>query len=167
MEVEEELPGGPWYRVWMASPVILGLLQNMWVRDPAAARRLIERHGARGRRAMIRTFMPRTASGRALRRAFGSLFERITWENAASVVAGRSDAAPPADHLHLRRIVEELQPDVVVAFGRIAVDACRAAKLSPLIEARHPSPRSAGRTALPALTAAASELREFVAGDSG
>lgn len=144
------------------TPVILGLLQNMWVRDPAAARRLIERHGARGRRAMIRTFMPRTASGRALKRAFGDLFERITWENAASVVAGRSDAAPPADHLHMRRIVEDLKPDIVVAFGRIAVDACRAAKLTFLIEARHPSPRSAGRTTLPSLDEAAEALRTLV-----
>ncbi len=148
----------------MSDLVILGLLQNMWVKDPAAARRLIERHGSRGRRAMIRTFMPRTASGRALRQAFGDLFDRVTWENAASVVAGRSDAAPPADHLHLRRLVEDLEPAVVVAFGRLAVDAARAAKLTPLIEARHPSPRSCGKTGLPSLDAAAAELRQFVQG---
>lgn len=139
---------------------ILGLLQNMWVRDPERCRAMIAAQGARLRRRMIATWMPATPSGRALHSAFGDLFELITWENATPVVAGRSDAAPPADHWHIRALLLEFEPDVVLAFGRPSIAACRQHPSIPiLIEARHPSPRAAGCTTLPTLEEAAAQLR--------
>lgn len=140
-------------------PIVLGLLQNMWARDPAAMTRLIDNHGARGRRRAIAMFMPRTPSGRALRAAFGPLFGRIVWENVSTVVAGRSDGKPPADDWHIHCLLWELRPCIVIAFGRSAVDACRRHRIEVLIESRHPSPRAAGCSSLPSLYDAAESLR--------
>lgn len=145
---------------------ILGMLQNMWVRDPAAAQRIIDHHGPRARRRMIAAWMPKTPSGRALRRAFGPTFEQIVFDNVASEVASRSDAAPPVDHLHIRRLLDQFEPDVVLAFGRRAVEALRKHKVRRLIVSRHPSPRAAGCVTLPSLEEAAALLQSYTGADS-
>ena len=148
----------------MGEHVILGMLQNMWVRDPVTIRRVI-REKPSARRRMIALWMPKTPSGRALRAAFGDLFDRIVWDNAASAIGGQSDAAPKADHVHIAGLLRELQPSIVLAFGRKAVDALRQHNVPRLIESRHPSPRAAGCRTLPSLDAAASELRSALLGE--
>ena len=144
-------------------PCVLGLLQNMWVRDAAYARRMVAKYGQRVRFRMIATWMPASPSGQALQAAFGDLFELITWENVASRITGRSDCTPRADHVHIGKLLVLCRPDIVLAFGRTAVDAMGHHDVPKLIRARHPSPRARRCKTLPTLAEAAAELRRELA----
>jgi hypothetical protein len=136
------------------TPVILGLLQNQWAREPAKMAAMLERNPDR-RPALIRCLLAGSVSGRRLRDALGPWFHRITWDNASGQIAATASGAPPADLAHVRRLLETRKPDVVVAFGRMAQNAILAmGTLRPrfnwrghFIAAPHPAARRADITA--------------------
>lgn len=62
-------------------------------------------------------------TGKRLIAAFGDMYNKIHWDNAnwrhTSVVNGRV----PADLEHINRVLVLTQPDLVLAFGKVAKEA--------------------------------------------
>jgi|GEM_PF-1489362 hypothetical protein len=83
-------------------------------------------------------------SGKMLRKVFGKLCDDIVWEEASREIGGHSRAAFPADLAHIRKVLEDEKPDVVLALGKIAEDGVRLAGARwsfPCIMAPHPAAR--------------------------
>lgn len=84
-------------------------------------------------------------TGQVLKSVFGeTLCRRIIWEEASPEIGNHPTSAFPADVVHLNIVLEEINPDLVLAFGRIATDALEA--LVPktiLITGPHPTARGA------------------------
>lgn len=152
-------------------PVVLAVMQNQWVRDPDHLRRILDRHDAAFRRQMIaRLLFMGCVSGKRLKAAFGSeIINKIVWEEASPVITGSPREAPPADVDHLARVIEELKPDLVLTFGRIATNGvltalgrrlCEREERSgfPILSAPHPASRNPDALAS-ALGMMAQELR--------
>jgi hypothetical protein len=136
---------------------VLGILQNQWFKNPESARRIYASHnGDRERSARFRAsalFMG-CLTGRRILEAFGDDMRHvITWEEASNEIGGQSSAAFRADKLHIAKAIEFWDPEIVVAFGKIAGDGCMAAMrhigatasggfyfiLAPHPAARHPT----------------------------
>jgi hypothetical protein len=122
---------------------VLAVLQNQWFNDPDRVREIVSDMTRRERRrwdsAML--FMG-CLSGRRLKRAFGedAVYE---WEttNASAEIGGQSAARFPADLDHLRAEIEDVQPDLILAFGKIAAVALPRVWNGPLIIGPHPAAR--------------------------
>lgn len=114
-------------------PVVLGVLQNQWFYDPPKIIAMIEeRHARNGpeaaerfRRRMIEyALFAGCQTGRRLREGLGECWcNRIVWENASKRIGNFSSSCFPADPDHIRRVVLEVKPDIVVAFGKVATEA--------------------------------------------
>jgi hypothetical protein len=104
----------------------VAFLQNQWFRNPESARRIIDHHGDRGRRFLIEFALFRGClTGRRILQAFNGKPD-VRWEEASTEITGQASACPPADLAHMRRVLEEERPRIVMAFGRVACDAFRA-----------------------------------------
>lgn len=131
------------------APLILGVLQNQWFKDPARVRESIDRHPAGPAREQFRrAFIKRALfygcrTGINLRKCFGEWCDRMVWEEASREIGGHAGAAFVADPIHLRAVLDELQPVAVVAFGNIAWCALQPLVIAPatLIRAPHPTAR--------------------------
>ena len=119
---------------------VLGLLQNIWVYKGTTARKL-ESAGLVIRINFVRTYMPATTTGRRLQRAFGTEFDRIIWENAAKDVATRSSGSPRGCQDHVRNLIEHVDPDVILTFGRTAFKTLQGIWDGPKICGPHPAAR--------------------------
>jgi hypothetical protein len=127
---------------------VLAVLQNQWFKNPDRVRAMIARQPADQREKMRRRLIASALfmgcrSGLNLRRVFGGEWcERIVWEEASREIGGQASAVFPADPAHLSAVLAELNPRIVLAFGRIAGDA-----LAPLCNGRililapHPAAR--------------------------
>lgn len=140
---------------------VLGLLQNMWVREPERVRQMIDaRPAARDR--IVAVHMPNSHTGRRLRKAFGTLMGNICWDNACSEIGGQASASPKPDYAHVNAVLRRIEPAVVLAFGNAAKDAMRQAVYDGhLIEGPHPAARQ--RTVTAELQRMAAELRHWMA----
>lgn len=125
--------------------IVLAVLQNMWVNDPEKVRALIARTPAVRRRLICYSLFAGCRTGRVLKQVFGDdCPRRFVWEESTTEIAGNPRQTFPPDMVHLARTINELAPDVVLAFGKIASDALR--KLVPsekLITGPHPTARQA------------------------
>lgn len=145
--------------------VVLAFMQNQWVRDPEQLKRILARHDAAFRRRMIaKLLFAGCVSGRRLKTAFGDFTNKIVWEEASPVITGSPSEAPPADVGHIAATIEELKPDIVLTFGRIATNGVL--KALSALEGRHrftvmsaPHPTSRGDDLASALGMMAQELR--------
>ena len=99
---------------------ILAIMQNQWFRDPEAVKRIMAKRPTWRRQLIARFLFAGCKSGRALKQAFGSSIEDIVWEEASPEIGGESSSSFPADPKHLQEVLDDVQPDVVLAFGRIA-----------------------------------------------
>lgn len=65
-----------------SASLVVAFMQNMWVRDPARVRAIIDRHGEEARRKLIYQFLfAGCISGRRLKTAFGNLIETFAvWD---------------------------------------------------------------------------------------
>lgn len=127
----------------MSKPVILAILQNQWFRDPERMRATLERF-PEGRRRMIHyALFAGCRTGAILKSIFGELLCReIVWEEASPEIGGKASSCFPANHAHLKAVLEDVKPDIVLSFGRVATDAMRT--LVPhdkLLVAPHPTAR--------------------------
>jgi hypothetical protein len=105
---------------------VLGILQNQWFKNPESARRIYASHnGDRERSAKFRAsalFMG-CLTGRRIRDAFGEDMRHIiTYEEASPEIGSVSSAAFPADKFHITKAIEWWEPEIVIAFGKIAGD---------------------------------------------
>lgn len=129
-----------------ADCVILGLLQNQWVRDPARVQSVLARHDAAFRRRYLGALLFfGSLTGKRLRTAFGDWCERIVWENASPVIGAKSNDAPSPDLQHVRLAIAEVQPQIILTFGQRARWAIgRTDWRGPIIAGPHPAARMTG-----------------------
>lgn len=141
---------------------VVAFLQNMWVREPEPVRRQIERHGEPYRlRFMAHVLFAGCTTGRRLRLTFGEeLIEQILWEETTREIGGSPRTIFPAQPAHIRTVLAEHKPKVVVTFGRIAADALPSLWNGLLICAPHPCARVPEMSNK--LKAAAEQLREYL-----
>lgn len=146
-------------------PLVLAFMQNQWVRDPEQLRRILARHDAAFRRQMVaRLLFMGCVSGKRLKAAFGDFTNKIVWEEASPVITGSPSECPPADVPHIVAAIEELKPEIVLTFGKIATNGVL--KAMTALEGRHqftvmsaPHPASRGDALASALGMMAQELR--------
>ena len=115
--------------------IVLGILQNQWFREPEKVREILERasrlRGPEAARLTRRRFCARALfagcrTGLILRQSLGDeLCQRIVWENASPELGGHAASKFPANMDHLREVLADVKPDVVIALGRIAEEALR------------------------------------------
>jgi hypothetical protein len=133
--------------------VILAFLQNAYTSSEEQAReneekfadpRYARRHQPLLQEAIATYHQNFTYS--VLRRTFGELCREIWWTNASPRWGWRHDHKFPADPVHIRAMITEHQPSVVLAFGRIAADALAKIRAEDggawlLLSAPHPAAR--------------------------
>lgn len=128
-------------------PVVLGIMQNQWFKDPERVRRMLSAPTADPklrRRLIAYSLFAGCKSGRVLRKTLGTEWcERILWDEASLEIGGHAASVFPADLLHIRALIDREKPSLVVAFGKIAVDAVFAldGAMPPLLAAPHPAAR--------------------------
>lgn len=121
---------------------ILAVLQNQWFKDPERVRAYFQRRPQYRRAFSTRALFAGCYTGKVLVEWFKPHIGQIVWENASLEVGGVSSSVFKADIPHLRAILAELDPGLVLAFGKVAGDA-----LTPLVDpqklvkAPHPAAR--------------------------
>lgn len=124
--------------------IVLAVLQNQWFKDPDRVRAMLADKTPEFRRIFIkRALFAGCKTGRVLKSVFGEHVNTIVWEEASPHIGGFSASAFPADSDHLRKALEEVRPDIVLAFGAIAISGVR--PLWPrdkLIAGPHPTNRA-------------------------
>jgi hypothetical protein len=129
--------------------MILGILQNQWFHHPARVRKLLEGKSDQYRRKFVRYSLFRGCkTGRVLYSVFGDWCDAIVWEETSRNIGDKSSSYFPPDFLHLVKVLEEVKPTVVIAFGLTAKEAMTklyserknfALVLAPHPAARHPA----------------------------
>jgi hypothetical protein len=123
---------------------VLAFLQNTWVNDPPRCQEVLDGCEAPAERRYMTSawlFMGCT-TGRRLKQAFGEdgVYD-IVWDNASPKLAGASSGSFPPDPDHIRAVIEEVKPAVVLAFGRVAENGVRTLWDGPFIVGPHPTAR--------------------------
>lgn len=101
---------------------ILAILQNQWFKDPEKVKQIYARNPEHRNELIKRFLFMGCLSGRRLQQAFGDLCNTIIWEEASSEIGGFSASAFPADVEHIKNAIYQHNPDVLIAFGKIASD---------------------------------------------
>lgn len=96
---------------------MLAFLQNPWFK-PGTDERMIQLY--RDNPEFHRRVLAMSATGRALKKMFGRLYDEIIWDNASPAHGEMRDAVSPPDIHHIAGVVARERPDVVLLFGRQA-----------------------------------------------
>jgi uracil-DNA glycosylase len=136
---------------------VLAVLQNQWFQDPARVREILARRPDLRRPFCHRALFAGCRSGQVLKQVFGPRCRDIIWENASPEIGDHASSKFPADIPHLRAMLEEVKPDVVLALGRVASEA-----LLPIVPRAKlligPHPTARGADTITRLKAMAAEL---------
>ena len=142
-------------------PVVVAFLQNLWFRNPERMKLIYDKYIAReepgkGRQRFIRDFLFfGCLTGKRLDAAFEPVFgdqwrRRIVWEESHQQWGGESSACFEYDADHMRQVMLDHKPDVVMLFGKVALGGWKAGKLETatdrrlvIIEGPHPAARGA------------------------
>lgn len=129
--------------------IVLGVLQNQWFHDPEKVKAIIARTPAARRKIITYSLFAGCRTGRVLRKVFGvQRCREIVWEEASAEIGGQASSCFPADIAHLRAVLADVKPQIVLGFGKVACDA-----LAPLVSGYdlvvgpHPTARGAGTIA--------------------
>jgi hypothetical protein len=142
---------------------ILAFLQNQWFKNPERAAAIYARRPELRRKLNARFLFAGCLTGRRLRMSLGDdLCREIEWEEVSKEVAGESSGAFPPDPKHVAAVLEEVKPDVVLLFGKIAEEIEHMVPCK-VIKAPHPAAR--GKEIPGRLDAAAEELRIWLEGN--
>lgn len=123
---------------------IVAFLQNMWVRDPAAVHRGIAKYGERyWRKVMIYALFAGCLTGRRLKTALGDeMCKRIHWEEVSREISDKPSFVPTPDPEHIRNVLFNENPTIVLCFGKIAAEAVtNEITRGTVIVAPHPAAR--------------------------
>ena len=128
---------------------VLAILQNQWFNDPDHVRHLFDRYPRARRRMIAYALFAGCKTGRILKLAFGEEWcRKIVWEEASPEIGGKASSVFPADPAHLRAVIDEVKPTIILAFGRIASDGIAAIMPMPdlvpaatIINVIHPTAR--------------------------
>jgi len=134
--------------------VVLGVLQNEWFKDPERIRQALA-HSSNPktfrRRLITYALFAGCRTGRILKKFLGEDWcEEIIWENASPQFGGISSCTFPADKKHLYNLMQEVRPNVVIAFGMTACGAFAQTNFGGLyrvFEAPHPCARDPEKVA--------------------
>lgn len=103
---------------------ILAIMQNQWFNDPPRMEKMLRETFKGDRPRFIRTFLFWSCrTGKVLKATFGEdLCDSIVWEEASPKIGGSASSSFSADVGHIRRVIAEQKPDLIIAFGKIAWD---------------------------------------------
>jgi hypothetical protein len=149
-------------------PPVLAVMQNQWFRNPDKVRsmmaKITEVDGAAAaeeyrRRVVHYALFAGCLSGRVLEKVFGKeLCAHIRWDEASREIGAHASDKFPPDIPHLRALVAEVNPAVIICFGQVAKEGISEVSTTcPVIFAPHPAARHA--SARQELEAAAVLLR--------
>jgi hypothetical protein len=120
---------------------ILAFLQNQWVNEPEKVAAMIARN-PKTRPRIIKYALFQSHTGHRLKQVFGDECIEWEWDNASPQIGGHSSSCFPADPEHIKAVLEEHRPDVVLTFGKVASDALKKTCNSfKLIVGPHPAAR--------------------------
>lgn len=136
---------------------IVAFLQNMWVRNPDRVKATMERHPEYRLKFLAYALFAGCMTGRRLKTAFGELCGEIIWEEASPVISGDSKAYFPPDPEHIRKVLAEHRPEIVLTFTRRGEEEIRKLVTCEVICCPHPAARQA--TVMDELKAAALRVR--------
>lgn len=97
--------------------VMLAFLQNAWFRVGTDERHI---RLYRENQEFHRRVLALSATGRALKKMLGPLYDEIVWDNASQEHGWVREHVSPPDPHYIARRVAEIKPDVVLLFGRQA-----------------------------------------------
>lgn len=143
---------------------IVAFLQNLWIPEPGnkIIKNLIDTsYDEQYRRSVIRDVLFSGGfTGRRLKSAFGDdLCSQIIWEEASREIAGNASVFYPPDLDHIRKVLNDLQPTIVIAFGRSSAWALNSVWQGRLICLPHPAARQAN--VMPLLQKSRAELEHI------
>lgn len=103
---------------------IVAFLQNLWVKNPDRVREMFARRPD-GREFMLRMLLFRGGrTGKILRENLGQdLCNQIVWEESTTQIGGDAKSVFPPEPEHIRRVLLKHQPEIVLAFGKVAAQA--------------------------------------------
>jgi hypothetical protein len=124
---------------------IVAFLQNMWVKNPERTKASIEKYGPRYRLKVIAyALFAGCLTGRRLKQALGeSLCEQIIWEEANPTIAGNPKDYYPPDAEHIKSVLAEHKPDVVICFTKAGEQEIKSLCTCRFISSPHPAARGA------------------------
>lgn len=127
----------------------LGIMQNQWFKDPEWAKSLMQKYAERGkpRHIFIRDMLFFSCfTGKKLLKTFGEdLCDYIIWEEVSPKISSHSSSSFPPDIEHLKSILKEHNPDVVITFGKIAKNGLSNVSFTgTVINCPHPAARGSG-----------------------
>jgi hypothetical protein len=103
---------------------ILAFLQNAWVREPDRVQKIYSDFPEQRSSITAKLLFAGGKTGRVLRHAFGPEYcSAIIWEEASTYISGNSKEVVPADLVHIRKVIKQHQPRLIIGFGNIARDA--------------------------------------------
>jgi len=128
---------------------VLAILQNQWFHDPDKVRLTLDRHPEWRRRYIHYALFAGCRTGNILKAGLGEEWcRKIVWEEASPQIGGEASSVFPADPAHLRAVIDEVKPTVILALGRIASDGIAAIMPMPslvpvatIINVIHPTAR--------------------------
>jgi|SRR6185369_307404 len=109
---------------------IVAFLQNMWVRNPAKARAMIQRDptGKLREKLIAYALFAGCLTGRRLKAALGEDYcSRIVWDECSPTIADNPKDYHAPDQRHIEAVIQKHQPDVVICFSKPACAVVRAA----------------------------------------
>lgn len=142
--------------------VILAFLQNQWFNDPEGVKEMMREHPERRQRYIEAFLFMGCLTGRRLRSAFGEeLCDAITWEEISPEIGSKSSSKFPPDPVHIKNVIDQFQPTVIVAFGSLAQEGIKYHLATHRFVGRvlygpHPADR---RNPMPALAELAKQLK--------
>ena len=120
---------------------VLAFLQNQWLNEPKKALAMIART-PQVRTRLIKYALFQSYTGMRLKQIFGDECVECDWDNASPQIGSRSSSCFPADPEHIKAVLEEHRPDVVLTFGKVATDALKkTCDNFKLIAGPHPAAR--------------------------
>jgi hypothetical protein len=103
---------------------VLAFLQNQWVNEPEKVVAMIART-PKVRPRLIKYALFQSLTGHRLKQVFGDECLEWEWDNASPQIGSHSASCFPADPEHIKAVLEEHKPDVVLTFGKVASDALK------------------------------------------
>lgn len=169
----------PWGKEFTALEVygqrpVVAFLQNQWFKDVERMEKIqasfIERFHPIGREKFVETFLFYSCmTGKRIKHCFGEdLTEKIVWEETSMKMGGTASSVFKADYDHMLAVLAKHEPKIVLAFGKVASEACRSLESeglwSPgvtLMCGPHPVARG-GSSPLKAMEIMAGEVRKLL-----
>jgi hypothetical protein len=121
---------------------VVAILQNQWFKQPERVKEFLSRMPQCRESYLAKTLFMGCKTGRVLMDVFDEDWvNSIVWEEASPEIGNHSSSVFPADIAHVKGVMDKHQPQVVLAFGKVAQEAVAGAWSGKVIKAPHPCAR--------------------------